>query len=187
MDDTTVDRYLARIGADRPSAPTSAALRDLHRRHLETVPFENLSIHLNEPVVLTEEALTDKIVTRHRGGFCYELNGLFTALLEALGFAVKRLAASVHTDDGTLTPAFDHMALVVDLEDRYLADVGFSNRRYARTASRTGTGRISIVDTMLIETEDGKQTRTELAKEDLEEAYRHHFGFSPRNEHHSLW
>lgn len=125
MDSDTARRYLNRIGATWPSTPDAAALRDLHRRHVETVPFENLSIHLNEPIVLTEDALVDKIVHRHRGGFCYELNGLFAALLEALGYEVRLLAASVHGEDGTLTPAFDHLAILVELDERYLVDVGF--------------------------------------------------------------
>lgn len=125
MDSELVTRYLDRIGARRPETASAAALRDLHRRHLETVPFENLSIHLGEPIVLTEEALADKIVRRGRGGFCYELNGLFAALLRAIGFDVRLLAASVFGDDGTLTPALDHLALLVELDERYLVDVGF--------------------------------------------------------------
>ena len=125
MDPATVSRYLDRIGAERPAAPSVAALRELHRRHVEAVPFENLSIHLGEPILLVTEALADKIVRRGRGGFCYELNGLFAALLTALGFEVRLLAASVFRDDGTLTPAFDHLALLVELDERYLVDVGF--------------------------------------------------------------
>lgn len=125
MDDATVRRYLERIGAPMPVAPTLDALRDLHRRHLETVPFENLSIHLDEPLSLDEAALVDKVVDRRRGGFCYELNGLFAALLRALGFDVTLLAASVITAEGTVTPPFDHLVLMVRLGERYLADVGF--------------------------------------------------------------
>jgi N-hydroxyarylamine O-acetyltransferase len=125
MDQDTVSRYLDRIGAARPSAPTAAALRELQRRQVEAVPFENLSICLGEPIVLTEEALVDKILRRGRGGFCYELNGLFAALLTALGYEVRLLAASVFGDGGTLTPAFDHLALLVELDERYLVDVGF--------------------------------------------------------------
>ncbi|MFL6123503.1 arylamine N-acetyltransferase family protein [Actinophytocola sp.] len=125
MDHDTVGRYLDRIGATRPAGPSVAALRELHRRHVEAVPFENLSIHLGEPILLVAEALTDKIVRRGRGGFCYELNGLFAALLSALGFDVRLLAASVFREDGTLTPAFDHLALLVELDERYLVDVGF--------------------------------------------------------------
>jgi N-hydroxyarylamine O-acetyltransferase len=124
MDFDTVTRYLDRIGARLPAAPSAAALRELHRRHLETVPFENLSIHLGEPIVLTEDALLDKIVRRGRGGFCYELNGAFAALLTALGFDVRLAAASMVREDGTLTAAFDHLTLVVELDERYLVDVG---------------------------------------------------------------
>jgi N-hydroxyarylamine O-acetyltransferase len=126
MDSDTVAAYLDRIGASRPSAPTAAALRDLHRRHLATVPFENLAIHLGEPITLTEDALVEKIVGRGRGGFCYELNGLFAALLDALGFDVTLLAASTLSDGGaTSSPPFDHLALLVELDERFLADVGF--------------------------------------------------------------
>jgi N-hydroxyarylamine O-acetyltransferase len=125
MDSSTVTRHLERIGAERPGTPSADALRELHRRHVETVPFENLSMHLGEPIVLTEDALVDKVVRRGRGGFCYELNGVFAALLGALGFDVTLLAASVVGDDGTLSPAFDHLALLVELDERYLVDVGF--------------------------------------------------------------
>ncbi|SFP46461.1 N-hydroxyarylamine O-acetyltransferase [Amycolatopsis arida] len=124
-----VDAYLARIGATRPAAPDAAALRELHARHLESVPFENLSIHLGEPIVLESEALVDKIVRRRRGGFCYELNGAFAELLRALGFRVTLLAARAYGDEGW-GPPFDHLALRVDLAEPWLVDVGFG--RHAR-------------------------------------------------------
>ncbi|MGH3760797.1 arylamine N-acetyltransferase family protein [Actinophytocola sp.] len=125
MDERTVRRYLDRIGAPAPGEPTIDLLRDLHLRHLRMVPFENLSIHLGEPIVLDEAALVDKIVDRRRGGFCYELNGLFAGLLRALGFPAALLSARVFTPEGTLGPPFDHALLRVDLDDRYLVDVGF--------------------------------------------------------------
>ena len=121
-----IDEYLRRIDYDGPRDPTAAALRALHVAHMHAVPFENLDIHLGRPIVLEETALFDKIVRRRRGGFCYELNGLFSALLRTLGFRVIRLSAGV-LDDGTFGPAFDHMTLVVELEDRWLADVGFGD------------------------------------------------------------
>ena len=102
-------------------------LRRLHVAHLRAVPFENLSIHWQEPIVLTDEALFEKIVIRRRGGFCYELNGLFAALLRALGFEVTMLSAGVASRDGGFGPDFDHMLLAVQLEERYLADVGFGD------------------------------------------------------------
>ncbi len=90
------DAYLRRIGAHHPAWPTSGVLRDLHLRHLKAVPFENLSIHLGEEIVLEEKRLLDKVVGgQARGGFCYELNGAFGALLGALGFDVTLLAGEV--------------------------------------------------------------------------------------------
>ena len=122
-----VNAYLRRIDYRGPLKPTAETLRGLHVAHLRTVPFENLSIHAREPVVLEDGALFAKIVARRRGGFCYELNGLFAALLGALGFRVTMLSAGVARDDGGFGPDFDHMALMVELEDRWLADVGFGD------------------------------------------------------------
>ena len=119
--------YLERINY-RGSLTTGAdTLRRLHVAHLTTVPFENLSIQAGEPIVLEDEALFDKIVKRRRGGFCYELNGLFAWLLRAMGFRVAMLAAEVMNAGGEWGPAFDHMALLVTLDDRWLVDVGFGD------------------------------------------------------------
>jgi N-hydroxyarylamine O-acetyltransferase len=90
--DETVVAYLDRIGVTAPAACDAAGLRMLHRAHQLTVPFENLSIHLAEPISLDERDLADKIVRRRRGGFCYELNGAFALLLETLGAQVSRVA-----------------------------------------------------------------------------------------------
>lgn len=127
MNSAAVDAYLRRLGADQPAWPTVDALRELHLRHLLTVPFENLSIHLGEEIVLEEKRLLDKVVEARRGGFCYELNGAFGALLAALGYDVALLAARVYGDGGRLGIPYDHLALrvrTVDGGDR-LADVGF--------------------------------------------------------------
>ncbi|HZQ85549.1 MAG TPA: arylamine N-acetyltransferase [Acidimicrobiales bacterium] len=119
-----MDGYLERIGAERPAKADGDALRELQVRHLLTVPFENLSIHLREPIVLEHEALVEKVVNRHRGGICYELNGAFAALLWDVGYGVTLLAARVHGADG-LGPPFDHLALRVDTPEPWLVDVGF--------------------------------------------------------------
>lgn len=126
----TTDSYLERIGAARPARADAAALRELQLRHLTSVPFENLSIHLGEDIVLEEEALLDKVVADRRGGFCYELNGAFAALLRSLGFRVTLLQARVHGDGGRLGIPYDHMALRVETDDGsgpWLADVGFGD------------------------------------------------------------
>ena len=125
MTPDVVARYLERIGLPpSPPPPTPEALRTLQLAHLRTVPFENLSIHLGEPVRLDGDALVRKIVDQRRGGFCYELNGLFAALLRALGYDVDLLAAQVFGDDGPGIP-FDHLALRVRLDEPWLVDVGF--------------------------------------------------------------
>src|SRR6187397_3354830 len=103
--------YLQRINYRGEQTPTAATLRELHRAHLLTVPFENLDIHLGRPIVLEQGALFDKIVRRRRGGFCYELNGLFAALLYKLGFDVTMLSAGVARADGSYGPEFDHLTL----------------------------------------------------------------------------
>lgn len=122
-----IDAYLHRLGTARPPRPSAAALRELHLRHLLTVPFENLSIHLGEEIVLEEERLLDKVVGAGRGGFCYELNGAFAVLLTALGFAVTPLAGRVYGEAGRLGIPYDHLALRVRTVDgsEWLADVGF--------------------------------------------------------------
>ena len=126
-----VKHYLKRLNYTGPTTPTAETLRQLQLAHLQTVPFENLSIHSQEPIVLNDDALFEKIVVKQRGGFCYELNGLFANLLRSLGFAVTMLSARVANDAGEFGPEFDHMTLLVTAPDapqqRWLADVGFGD------------------------------------------------------------
>jgi len=120
-----VDAYLRRIQYGGPGDPSPATLRELHRQHLFTVPFENLDIALGNSIQLAPELLYEKVVVHGRGGYCYELNGLFHDLLTAMGFTVCMLSAQVRRDDGGFGPEFDHMLLKVTLDDPWLADVGF--------------------------------------------------------------
>ncbi|HET6978374.1 MAG TPA: arylamine N-acetyltransferase [Pyrinomonadaceae bacterium] len=122
-----VEEYLKRINYQGLRTVTPETLRDLQLAHLKTVPFENLSIHAGEPIVLEEQALFKKIVERRRGGFCYECNGSFAGLLRALGFEVEMLAAGVARRQGGFGPIFDHMTLCVTLAERWLVDVGFGD------------------------------------------------------------
>jgi N-hydroxyarylamine O-acetyltransferase len=121
-----IDAYLQRIHYDGSRTPTAETLRALHRSHMLAVPFENLDIHLGRPIHLDESAFFDKIVRRRRGGFCYELNGLFAVLLCHLGFNVTLLSAGVMGQNG-FGQDFDHMTLVVQLATPWLADVGFGD------------------------------------------------------------
>ncbi|MBE7379973.1 MAG: arylamine N-acetyltransferase [Leptolyngbya sp. SIO1E4] len=121
-----VRAYLERIGYGESQAPTIETLRQLHRAHLLAVPFENLDIPLGSPIVLSLPALYDKIVCRGRGGFCYELNGLFGWLLEQLGFPVTLLSARVFNGRQP-GPEFDHLLLLIETEAGWIADVGFGD------------------------------------------------------------
>ncbi|MEU2229730.1 arylamine N-acetyltransferase family protein [Streptomyces vietnamensis] len=127
-----IDAYLRRIGAERPGRADAAALRELHLLHLRTVPFENLSLHLDEPVVLEEKALLNKVVAARRGGFCYEINTAFAVLLRGLGYEVALLQARVIGPDGKPGIPYDHMALLVETAEgeRWLADVGFGDHSH---------------------------------------------------------
>ena len=112
-----VAAYAARIGYGGELRPTAATLRALHLAHLSAVPFENLDIHLGRPIILDEELLFDKIVRRRRGGFCYEVNGLFAAFLRAVGYKVTLLGAQFPRPEGQRAPELDHLVLHVQSED----------------------------------------------------------------------
>jgi len=122
-------------------------LRGLHQRHLLSVPFENLDIHLGRPIILKEDAFYEKIIRDHRGGFCYELNGSFAALLTRLGFKVTMLSARVASKSGGVSPEFDHMTLLVALKGRWLVDVGFGDsftepKRLDYSGTQSDNGRV---------------------------------------------
>jgi N-hydroxyarylamine O-acetyltransferase len=118
-------QYLRRINYSGTTEPTAETLRALQQAHLLSVPFENLSIHMDEPIIIDQWLLFDKVVNRKRGGFCYELNGLFSWLLGELGFEVVKLSASVARSEDAYTPYFDHLTLMVSLPERWLVEVGF--------------------------------------------------------------
>ncbi len=120
------EQYCRRIGYRGRGGATWGALRELHLAHLYAVPFENLDIPLGRTISLSLPAIYEKVVTRRRGGFCYELNGLFAWLLKEIGFEVEMLSGRVFGGGG-LGPEFDHMALLVDLGEPVLADVGFGD------------------------------------------------------------
>jgi N-hydroxyarylamine O-acetyltransferase len=114
---------------------------------LLSIPFENLDIHSGQPIILSQDAFYEKIVKSRRGGFCYELNGSFAALLTSLGFKVSMLSARVARKNGGFSPEFDHMTLLVRLKDRWLADVGFGElftepKRLDYSGPQSDSGRV---------------------------------------------
>ncbi len=118
-----VERYLARIGYSRTPETDLPTLTELHRLHMTAVPFENLDIASGHRVTVDPYAAVEKILDRGRGGWCFEVNGAFALLLEALGFPVTRLGAAVLLDGPSVV--LEHLALEVTLDEPYLADVGF--------------------------------------------------------------
>lgn len=124
-----VNAYLERISVLRgvQFLPDLESLRLLHTRHLFSVPFENLDIHWKRPITIDADRFYEKIVEYKRGGFCYELNGLFNELLRSLGFTTRLISARV-SKGGNPGPEFDHAAIIVTIGDKeYLADVGFGD------------------------------------------------------------
>jgi N-hydroxyarylamine O-acetyltransferase len=120
-----VSAYLNRINYRGSTQPTVETLLAIHRAHLLTVPFENLDIHLNRHIVLSEAALYEKIIVNRRGGYCYELNGLLVSLLRAMGFQVTMFSSNVI--HGGIPAEIDHLTLLIQLDDRWIVDVGFGD------------------------------------------------------------
>lgn len=122
-----VSRYLDRITLKDALRVDHELLEALHYRHVLNVPFENLDVYCNRLFDLKIDNIFQKVISKGRGGFCYELNLLFNELLIELGFKSRIIEARIFTDNGDLGPRYDHMAVLVDLDKKYLADVGFGD------------------------------------------------------------
>lgn len=122
-------KYLQRIGAENSQVSINIeTLYFLQKQHLLSVPFENLDIHWKTPIVLDEEKFYRKIVEQKRGGFCYELNGLFNKFLEEIGFQNKIISARVSQGDGNFGAEYDHLAILTEIDgEEFLVDVGFGD------------------------------------------------------------
>lgn len=174
-----LDAYLKRINYDGPRDVSQQTLVALHRAHMLAVPFENLDIPLERPIILGVAAHYEKIVTHRRGGFCYEQNGLFAAMLNELGYAVTLMEARVFSGTGDPGIPFGHLTLMVELDERWLADVGFGDSfleplRLDTSAVQQRGGRAFRVR------HDG--TRGVYAmREDEKWRDQHEFFFAPRN------
>ncbi len=120
--------YLARIAYDGPIRQDLVTLIALHRAHLRAIPYENLDVPLGRPVTIERNAIFEKLVTQKRGGWCYEMNGLFGWALAEMGFKVTRSAGAVMREVRGDDVIGNHLVLKVELEEGdYLADVGFGD------------------------------------------------------------
>lgn len=120
--------YLNRLGIEANDLPANLeTLKLLQKKHLLNIPFENLDIHWKTPIVLDTEKFFDKIIGKKRGGFCYELNGLFNELLKLLGFQTKLVSARV-SKGKDFGAEYDHLAILVKIDgEEHLTDAGFGD------------------------------------------------------------
>jgi N-hydroxyarylamine O-acetyltransferase len=175
-----VRSYLDRIGYTGPTSPTIETLRSIHIAHLLAVPFENLDIAQGRKISLDEGEILRKIVQQRRGGFCYELNGAFSALLTSLGFQVTLLSARVARETGGEGPEFDHLGLRVGLEEPWLADVGFGDFFLAPLRMELAQEQVDAVGTFrLVQVAD----RLQIEKSQPDKPWKPQYSFSqqPRN------
>lgn len=125
-DAMNVKAYLNRLSIEGTSKPTLDFLQILQNNHMEAIPFENLDVTRNVEILLDTNRFYDKIIQNHRGGFCYELNGLFQQLLNNLGYYSYFIACTVKRPIGWAKEN-THAALIVELDQPYLVDVGFGD------------------------------------------------------------
>ncbi|MET3575576.1 arylamine N-acetyltransferase [Bhargavaea ullalensis] len=122
-----VDQYLKRIGVKDSGTGDLELLSRLQEQHLLHIPFENLDVMRKVPIGLDPAGYYEKIIGNHRGGFCYELNGLFHWLLTEIGYQTRLISATVMRPDGTWAMERSHAAQIVELDGPYLVDVGFGD------------------------------------------------------------
>jgi N-hydroxyarylamine O-acetyltransferase len=144
-----LDAYFRRIGYAGPVEPSAAVLDDIMQAHAQSVPFENLDVLLGRTIDLEPGSLQCKLVTNRRGGYCFEQNGLFLLVLQAIGFEVMPLSARVrYQRPRDYTPARTHLFLRVTIDGvPWLADVGI--------------GALSLTSAIRFDVDGEQQTRHE--------------------------
>ena len=139
-DDTAqLTAYLARIGLDKRPATDAAGLAEIQFAHRRTITFENLDIMLGRAVDIGPDAVFDKLVTRRRGGYCFEQNTLYARMLTAIGFTNRLLLARVLLGDPADLPPLTHCLVLVELDgEPWVADAGFGGSYVAPMPLRDG-------------------------------------------------
>ena len=122
-----LEQYLRRVGFSGTPRSDLNTLRQLHRGHLAAIPYENLDVQMGIPIGFDLQTIFAKLVRSRRGGWCYEMNGLFSWALEQIGFRMTRIAGAVLRERLGDRVIGNHLALVVHLDRPYLADVGFGD------------------------------------------------------------
>lgn len=122
-----IDRYLARVRYTGSLDISIETLTALHRAHLLAIPYENLDIHLGRRLTLDPEHIFQKLVDEQRGGWCYEMNGLFGRVIQSVGFHVRYVAGAVGRATRGDSVEGNHLVLIVSLDKPWIADVGFGD------------------------------------------------------------
>ena len=133
--------YFRRVGFAGIPRPDLATLLRLQRCHLQTIPYENFDVQLNKRLTLSVDDAFAKLVTAERGGWCYEMNGLFGGVLEAIGFRVMPMTGAVMRSVRGETAIGNHLVLRVELDQPYLADVGLADGPIEAIPMQEGTYR----------------------------------------------
>jgi N-hydroxyarylamine O-acetyltransferase len=147
--------YLQRIGFIGAARPDLATLRRIQRGHLTHIPYENLDVQLGRRLTLSPEAAFDKLVTRRRGGWCYEMNGLLKWALETIGFDVLPMTGAVERAENGDRTIGNHLALRVRLDRDYIVDTGLGDGPSAPIPLETGSHREAWRDLSVAQIEDG--------------------------------
>lgn len=150
-----LEAYLGRIGFKGGARPDLATLRAVHHAHVEAIPYENLDVQLNRRLTRSPADAFDKIVTRRRGGWCYEMNGLLGWALEEIGFKVTRLAGAVTRAQSGDSVIGNHLVLLIDLGETWVADAGFGDGLIEPIRLREGPFRTGPLECRLERIEDG--------------------------------
>ncbi len=151
----TLADYLERINFSGPVRADLATLNALHAAHLQAIPFENIDVLLQRPSTQDVEAIFDKLVTRRRGGWCYEMNGLFGWVLAQIGFDVRRISAGVRRAVAGDEMLGNHLCLMVRLDQDYLVDVGFGGGQYSAIPMMPGVTNQPPKQMALVDLGDG--------------------------------
>ena len=169
--------YLRRIAYGGPMSPSLQTLRALHRAHLRAIPYENIDVQLGRSVQLDVDRTYEKIVTNRRGGWCYEMNGLFAWALREMGFTVELLGAGVNEHGAGPNPMMAHAVLRVNLDVPYLADVGFGNGFFLPLPLREGTHTDGLFEYRLERTAEGWRFHNQAQTDDGYEFTEQPFAF----------
>lgn len=176
MSKIDINKYLERIGFKKEPSVNIETLRDLHKKHLYSISFENLDIHNNRNIILDIKLIGNKILNNKRGGFCYELNGLFYELLKKIGYNVKIVSARVTQGDNTFGPEFDHLVIIVDLGKLWLVDVGYGDNFIEPLEIKAGIEQDDLAGTFKIEQYEGEYFK--LMRSQDQEPFRDEYIFT---------